>query len=146
MTFQPPENLPDTPIEYSMFWDLWREERFFECHEVLEELWKRTKTRERWFYNGLIHCAVSIYQHRRGNALGACRQLLRAQVKLLPFAPQFRGVEIWLLLAFVENEIALSLSQISEMQRASWTSLRTQIEERMARDFLNGALDKLGES
>ena len=145
--FQPPQTSPDAPIEYSMFWQLWREERFFECHEVLEELWKRTKTRERWFYNGLIHCAVSIYQHRRGNAIGACRQLVRAQVKLRAFAPRFGGVEIALLLSFVENEIASSLSQTSDVQRASWPALRTHIEERMARDFLqNGALDKLGES
>lgn len=126
-----------------MFWQLWREERFFECHEVLEELWKRTQTPEKWFYAGLIHCAVSRYQHRRGNAYGACRQWWRATVKLQPFAPQHRGVEIELLLRHVEVEIASSIEQLSSTQQAQRRIVRQLLEKRMARDFpnLKGALD-----
>lgn len=118
-----------------MFWQLWREEKFFECHEVLEELWKRTRTRERWFFNGLIHGAVAIYQHRRGNVNGACRQLLRAQVKLLPFVPRHQNVEIAAFLKHIENEIADSMAQTTKVQRAGWPTLRETIENRMARDF-----------
>ncbi len=130
-----PEISPFDPIEYTMFWELWLAERFFECHEVLEELWKRTRGRERWFYNGLIHGAVAIYQHRRGNSNGAYRQLLRAQVKLLPFAPRHRNLEIAAFLQSVEGEIAPSLAQIGDEQRARWPLLQLSIENRMARDF-----------
>jgi len=147
MTLYAPKIPPDAPIEYSMFWELWQRERFFECHETLEELWKRTMTRERWFYAGLINASVAIYQHRRGNSYGACRQLLRAQVKLLPFAPSFQGVETEILLQFVANEIAPSLDAKSAAQRAQEPALRRQIRERMARDFPNpfSALDDLGD-
>jgi predicted metal-dependent hydrolase len=125
-----------------MFWELWREEKFFECHEVLEELWKRTETIEKWFYSGLINAAVAIYQHRRGNVYGACRQLLRAQVKLHPFAPRHRGVDIETLLRSIEDEIASSLAQLSTSQRAQQPALRQSIQQRMARDFQNtSALD-----
>ncbi len=141
-SFQSPQPSPDDSIEYSMFWQLWHEERFFECHEVLEELWKRTSGSERWFYAGLIHCAVARYQHRRGNAYGACRQWWRATVKLQPFAPQHRGVEIEALLHHVELEIASSLAQLSPLQRVQRDIVRQLLEERMARDFPhNDALD-----
>lgn len=142
MTFQLPQSDANSPHEYSKFWELWRDEKFFECHEVLEELWKRTETREKWFYGGLINAAVSIYQHRRGNVYGACRQLLRAQVKLHPFAPRHRGVDIETLLRSIEDEIASSLAQLSTSQRAQQPALRQSIQQRMARDFLNtSALD-----
>ncbi|HVF85137.1 MAG TPA: DUF309 domain-containing protein [Abditibacteriaceae bacterium] len=135
MTFQTLQPALEEPIEYSMFWQLWREERFFECHEVLELLWKQTQTREKWFYAGLIHCAVSMYQHRRGNAYGACRQWWRATVKLHPFVPRHRDVEIEALLHHVEREIASSIEQLSTAQRAQRDIVRQSLEERMARDF-----------
>lgn len=137
MTFQPPQLDADTSIEYSMFWELWRDEKFFECHEVLEELWKRTQTSERWFYAGLINSAVAIYQHRRGNSYGACRQWWRAQVKLRAFAPQFCGVDIEELLRLVEDEIASSINAQTATQSAQQLALRHAIEQRMARDFPN---------
>ncbi len=133
--FQPPQTMPDDPIEYSKFWQLWRGEKFFECHEELEELWRRTKTPERWFYNGLIHSAVAIYQHRRGNVYGACRQMCRAQVKLQLFAPRFRGVDIFALLESLQIELASSLSQMTAAQREELFVVRDTIQKRMARDF-----------
>jgi predicted metal-dependent hydrolase len=135
LPFPPPQVPPDAPIEYSQFWQLWSEEKFYECHEVLEELWRRTPGRERWFLNGLINCAVAVYQHRRGNAVGAARQLLRAQVKLRPFAPLHNGVDVNKLLQGVVDEIAPSLQALTEAQRAQWPAVEQSIKERMARDF-----------
>jgi predicted metal-dependent hydrolase len=135
LPFPPPQVPPDAPIEYSQFWQLWSEEKFYECHEVLEELWRRTPGRERWFLNGLINCAVAVYQHRRGNAVGAARQLLRAQVKLRPFRPLQDGVAIDNLLEGVAVEIASSLQSLGEAQRAQWPAVEQSIKQRMARDF-----------
>jgi predicted metal-dependent hydrolase len=125
----------DAPNEYAKFWSLWRAEKFYECHEVLEELWTRTTGRQRWFYNGLINCAVAVYQHRRGNCFGACRQLWRAQTKLQPFHPQHEGVEIHELLQSVEQEIAASLNQLSNAQKSQQRVVQESVEKRMARDF-----------
>lgn len=115
---------------WHQFWDLWRREEFFECHEVLEDLWRETHGRERLFLNGHIHCAVAIYQHRRGNAVGAARQLVRAQEKLKPFTPRFQNVEIAPLLNFVESEIAPSLAVLEESQRAQLETLRAHLKEK----------------
>lgn len=135
MIFEPPQPDAKAPIEYSKFWELWAREEFFACHEVLEELWKRTQTSERWFYGGLINAAVSIYQHRRGNVYGACRQWWRAQVKLRPFAPHFCGVDIEELLRCVEDEISSSLLAQTDSKKQQQNALRQSIEQRMARDF-----------
>jgi predicted metal-dependent hydrolase len=135
LPFPPPQVPPDAPIEYSQFWQLWSEEKFYACHEVLEELWRRTPGRERWFLNGLINCAVALYQHRRRNAVGAARQLLRAQVKLRPFAPSHKGVDVNNLVRGVADEIESSLQSLSEAQRAQWPAVEQSIKQRMARDF-----------
>jgi predicted metal-dependent hydrolase len=66
--------------------------RFFECHEVLEEIWTPSRQPERWFLQSLIHFAVGFYHHQRGNALGACRQVRKGLKKIEPYLPEWAGV------------------------------------------------------
>lgn len=52
---------------------------YFECHEILEEHWKKDTAGERkkvWV--GLIQIAVALYHHRRGNVDGAEKMLKSA--------------------------------------------------------------------
>lgn len=52
---------------------------YFECHEILEHLWKLDPKDERkpgWV--GLIQVAVSFYHYRRGNFRGAYRMMKNA--------------------------------------------------------------------
>ncbi len=133
--FSPPLLPNDASPELTEFWRLWNEEKFFECHEALEELWRKTTGPQRWFLNGLINCAVAIYQHRRGNSEGAARQLLRAQVKLQPFCPRHNDLNVDELLEGVAREVELSCVALSESQRTRLESLQKSIEARMAPDF-----------
>ena len=133
--FLAPDIPADAPELYRSFWQLWSAEKFFACHEVLEELWRDTRGAQRWFYNGLINCAVAVYQHRRGNAVGAARQLWRARVKLQPFRPRHYEVDVDGLLAAVEHSIAASLAELSEAQRSQLPALQKSIEQRMERDL-----------
>lgn len=126
LPYLPPGMAADTPQLYRQFWQLWRQEKFFACHEVLEELWRETAGPQRRFYNGLIHCAVAVYQHRRGNAVGAARQLLRARMKLAPFGPMHHEVDVEALLAGVEREVAPSLAQLSAAQRERLEELKVR--------------------
>ena len=139
--FTPPnlDQLRDLPEKYARFWHLWQREEFFECHEVLEDLWRRAPGRERLFLNGLIHCAVSIYQPRRGNAVGAARQLARAQRKLAPFALHFWHCDIASLLSRVETEIAPSLAALDESQCAQLEDLRASLNRKVFRKETNDA-------
>lgn len=125
---------PNAPREYSQFWQLWREERFFECHEVLEHLWRETPDESRVFLNGLIHAAVALYQHRRGNAEGAARQLVRAREKLKYPAPLYARVDAEKLLRAVEVELESSLRVLAPPQKARLVQLQQTVKERLARE------------
>lgn len=117
----------DAPSQLHEFWELWQNEEFFACHEVLEELWRQTAEPKRRFYNGLIHAAVAIYQHRRGNKVGAARQWVRAQVKLAPFVPAYDDVNVESLLRAVETEIAPSLRRLNEIEERQLAELRRDL-------------------
>ena len=66
---------------------------YFECHEALEEAWMPERGPRRLFLQGLIHVAVGLYHHRRGNSLGATRQLRKALRKLAAYLPSCEGVD-----------------------------------------------------
>ena len=117
----------DAPPQLLTFWELWQCEEFFACHEVLEDLWRQTTGPRRTFYNGLIHAAVAMYQQRRGNAVGAARQMVRAQVKLAPFVPEFDDVDVESLLRLVEAEIAPSLRRLTENEAQKVETLRRDL-------------------
>jgi predicted metal-dependent hydrolase len=65
---------------------------FFDCHEVLEEIWTPTEQPERWFLQSLIHFAVGFYHHQRGNFVGATRQLRKGLRKIQGYLPEWGGV------------------------------------------------------
>lgn len=120
--------------DYVEFWKLWQAGEFFNAHERLEELWRQTQGEQKLFFNGLIHAVVALYQHQRGNALGACRQCVRMQEKLAPYAPDFYGVQVDQLVCAVENQIAPSRAQLNKTQVAQLESLRNRLRERLNRN------------
>ena len=68
------------PKEYIQFLAHFHGDRdYFECHEVLEEYWKKTDSKNKSsIWVGLILLAVSTYHHRRSNFIGAKRTLKKA--------------------------------------------------------------------
>jgi predicted metal-dependent hydrolase len=73
--------------------ELFNAEQFFECHEVLEEVWRAAPAEERFFLQALIHFAVGFYHHQRGNPDGADRQLRKALRKLAGYLPNYGGLD-----------------------------------------------------
>jgi predicted metal-dependent hydrolase len=57
-----------------------RERDYFECHEVMEQLWLEEGRDP--LYQGLLQVAVGLYHHRNGNIDGGVK-LLRAAVQKL---------------------------------------------------------------
>lgn len=52
---------------------------YFECHEILEEYWKKTDDgNKESLWVGFIQLAVANYHHRRGNFNGASRTLQKS--------------------------------------------------------------------
>ena len=115
LPFEPPEN---SSTDLDEFWELWRVERFWACHESLEEVWKSEKDGARkLFLRGLIHGAVAVFQFRRGNFVGAARQFTRAKIRLENALPARENVDLEEFLGGIETEIAPSFAFITEKQR-----------------------------
>jgi predicted metal-dependent hydrolase len=81
---------------------------FFQCHEVLEEIWTPAQQPERWFLQSLIHFAVGFYHHQRGNTVGATRQLNKGLRKIQAYLPEWGGVKT----AGIEREVRRCLEII----------------------------------
>ena len=73
--------------------DLFNRREFFECHEVLEQIWVPARGPERLFLQALIHFAVGFYHHQRHNQPGAERQLRKGLKKIAGYLPEFEGVD-----------------------------------------------------
>ncbi len=88
--------------------DLFNRGEFFDCHEVLEELWTPATEPDRRFLQSLIHFAVGFYHHQHDNKAGATRQLDKGLSKIQPYLPLWDGVDT----AAIENEVRRCLAVI----------------------------------
>ena len=113
-----PFPVPDQfPPDLAEFWELWREEKFWACHEALEEVWKAEPDAGRkQFLQGLIHGAVAVFQFRRGNYVGAARQYTRASVRLGGSLAGRDGVDVAAFLEGVGKEVESAFEQLDEKQ------------------------------
>jgi predicted metal-dependent hydrolase len=77
--------------------ELFNAQAFFECHEVLEDLWRPARGPRRLFLQGVIHLAVGFYHHQQSNPAGAERQLRKGLKKLAGYLPEFEKLDTALL-------------------------------------------------
>ena len=82
------------PPEYLEFIRLFNRGAFFESHEILELLWKKSDGRRKRFYQGLIQAAVCLHHFERGNAEGAQYEFRVSREKLEEFLPEQRGMDV----------------------------------------------------
>jgi len=92
---------------------------FFDCHEVLEELWLESSGDRKKFLQGLIQVAVALHHLHNGNRLGAGRLLAAGMDKLTEYAPEddlLDGDALLAALAPLRNQISAGESP------ENWTS------------------------
>jgi uncharacterized protein len=88
---------------------LFNQRKFFDAHEVWEDVWRAAPTDEKKFLQGLIQVAVALHHHSHGNVDGARSLLARAQRNLSPYPESYAGVDLSALrrqLAACENALA----------------------------------------
>jgi predicted metal-dependent hydrolase len=86
---------------------LFNEGFYFECHEFLEEVWRKEKGKEKSFLHGLIHSAVAFYHMEYRNYEGAASYLKRGYHRLKGFEPVFLGVDVETFLADIGDYLGL---------------------------------------
>ena len=62
--------------------ELFNREQFYECHDVLEEIWLEEVGEERLFLQGMIQVAVAFYHYQNGKR-GAARSMLKLALEKL---------------------------------------------------------------
>ncbi|MDA1012952.1 MAG: DUF309 domain-containing protein [Planctomycetota bacterium] len=74
--------------------ELFNREKFFACHDVLEELWTDLVGDDKQFYQGLIHAAVCLFHFGEGNYGGALKMYRSCGRYLTPYGPSFMGLNV----------------------------------------------------
>jgi predicted metal-dependent hydrolase len=106
---------------YRAFFQCWNEQRYYEAHDVLEQLWLNTDTEDDHFFKGLIQAAGAFvhlqknFEHpthvKHGRRLQPAVRLFRlAKRNLSIFAPKHHGLDVaalcQLLRAYADQIIA----------------------------------------
>lgn len=82
---------PQLYVDFLYYFNV--EQDYYECHEVLEELWL-AEGRER-FYQGLLQVAVGLYHFQNGNVGGAVKMMAAALDKLSDYPdPVWMGIDL----------------------------------------------------
>jgi len=90
---------------YLAFFRCWNEQRYYEAHDVLEQLWLKTKSRDANYFKGLIQAAGAFvhlqkqFEHpshaKHGRRLPPAVRLFRlAERNLSSFAPRHHGLDV----------------------------------------------------
>lgn len=96
-------------VEYLVYFN--RDRDYFECHEVLEELWL-AKNRDP-LYKGLLQIAVGLYHFRDGNIRGARLLLESALARLADYPDITLGVQLGKLV----REVGQYLNRLRNYER-----------------------------
>jgi uncharacterized protein len=81
-------------IQYLFYFNVERD--YFECHEVMEELWIEEGRDP--LYQGLLQVAVGLYHARNDNVSGAIKLFTQALDKLTRYPEHQLGIDLSLLI------------------------------------------------
>ncbi|MEY2545731.1 MAG: uncharacterized protein QOG48_848 [Verrucomicrobiota bacterium] len=100
---------------YRAYFRCWNEQRYYEAHDVLEQVWLNTDTSDDNFFKGLIQAAgafVHLQKHfehpthaKHGKRLRpAVRLFALAEKNLAPYSPKRHGLDVNALVDLLRNE------------------------------------------
>ncbi|WP_145319277.1 DUF309 domain-containing protein [Paenibacillus xylanexedens] len=123
-------------IDYLIYFN--RDQDYFECHEVLEELWLE-RDRDS-LYKGLLQIAVGLYHFRNGNLRGGI-MMLQSSVDLLePYPDTTLGIDLGKLVKEVKD-LVKELSE-SDAQSVTYRDLSIRIiDEVLEQEILRRSLE-----
>jgi uncharacterized protein len=104
---------------------LFNQGKFFDAHEVLEDVWRAAPHEEKKIWQGLVQVAVALHHYSTGNRVGMRSVLVRAMKNLAGHRRNFHGVQVPRLLecltqwleAFDSNQPLPSLPKIEVLER-----------------------------
>jgi uncharacterized protein len=106
--------------------------RYFEAHDILEDLWQGYREPDRVFLQALIHSAVGLYHLENNNLKGARSQLSKACSKIEPYRPEYRRVNVGILYEALKDHLEI----LEGAEKSGGT--RTEFPERPRIQFTPG--------
>lgn len=91
--------MTEYPPQYLEGIRLFNEEEFFDCHDVLEELWSETLGDDKKFLQGLIQASVALFHFGNENLGGARKLYVSARDNLEPYPSPCWGLDLETFLA-----------------------------------------------
>ena len=95
------------PAEARTGIELFNRGHFFECHEALEDAWRRELGPCRLLYQAILQLGVALYHVQKGNTAGARKVLMRARKKLDQLPEVCQGVQIGALQSYARDLAAI---------------------------------------
>lgn len=80
-------------VDFIYYFNIERD--YFECHEVMEELWLEEGRKP--LYQGLLQIAVGLYHHWNGNVGGSIKLFSQGIDKLQHFTSPILGIDLALI-------------------------------------------------
>ncbi len=74
--------------------EMFNQEEFYACHDILEEIWMDSVEPDKTFYQGVLQIAVGCYHLGNSNWRGAVILLGEGVHKLIEYEPDYLDVDI----------------------------------------------------
>ncbi len=89
------------PKQYYQFIDQFNQGEYYECHDLLEDIWMEEKSNK--FLQGMLQMAVGIYHFERGNIKGARWMFNSSRNYLLRYLPEKWGLNLVQVIAYLDD-------------------------------------------
>tara|TARA_B110000438_G_scaffold296912_1_gene342368 strand:- start:224 stop:598 length:375 start_codon:yes stop_codon:yes gene_type:complete len=99
----------------------YEEGKYFDAHEIWEELWSEYYLKDRDFIQGLIQLAVCFVHLQNGNINGARSLLNKSTKKLKDFSYNHRGLNVKSLKNDL-NKLFLQFEAIDDAEEFDWSN------------------------
>ncbi len=97
-----PVHSPEAAL-FAEAWDFFNSERYWECHEVLEGVWRLKGGEEKRFLQGIILVCAAFVHHQKGEDSVALGVLKRANNQLEFSAAEYHGLSVSAMRQHVEK-------------------------------------------
>lgn len=119
------------PDEYYQFFEKFNLGEYYECHDLLEEIWMTDKQNK--FLQGMLQTAVGIYHFENGNIDGSRKLFHSAYRYLQPYRPKYWDLELEPVITFIEKALSVlpleNRISLEEVKKIDFPQIRLHLEE-----------------
>lgn len=88
------------PVQYLQFIEKFNAGEYYECHDLLEEIWMEDKSDK--FLQGLLQLSVGLYHLEYGNVKGARWMFGSARKYLSRYEPRHGGLDVREIIQYIQ--------------------------------------------